>query len=296
MRSYNSPAAGYVFALLAFGIFASQDAISKHLSESYPPLMITMVRYWAFAGFALLIASRSQGGIRGQAKTKNLWLQIFRGVLLSSQVVVSLLAFRAAGLLHSQAIFSATPLLVAMLSVPVLGEAVGWRRWLAIVVGLFGVLIILNPDASGIDGTLVLPLLATLMNSIYAVTTRYVSREDTALTSFFYLGVAGAAVMMLIGPFYWTDLAPVDWAWLGLLCMTGIASHYCLIRAFDQLDAVLVQPIGYFQLVLASFYGVLIFGETLTTNLIVGSAIVVGAGLFTIWREAAARRRQRLGG
>lgn len=294
MTTSHSHRTGYLFALLAFTIFATQDAISKHLSDLYPPLMITMIRYWAFAGFAILITSRGKGGLRQGVRTKRPLTQIFRGVLLALQIVVSLLAFRFAGLLHSQAIFSATPLLVAMLSVPVLGEAVGWRRWTAIAVGLCGVMIILKPSAEGIDSTLVVPLIAACMNAVYSVTTRLTSREDPAATSFFYLGVAGAVVMIVIGPFYWTNLAPVDWAWIGLLCITGISSHYCLIKAYDHLDAVLVQPISYFQLVLASFYGVLIFHETLKLNVVAGSLIIVGAGLFTIWREAAKQKKLRL--
>ncbi|MDB5524590.1 MAG: hypothetical protein JWM58_2353 [Rhizobium sp.] len=284
---------GYIFALLAFTIFASQDAISKHLSDSYPPIFITMIRYWAFASFAIIITSRSKGGLRQGAATRRPWLQVFRGVLLAAQIVVALLSFRAAGLLHSQAIFSSSPLLVAMLSVPILGEAVGWRRWTAIVVGLCGVLIILKPDASGIDGTLIFPLIASIMSAVYSVTTRLVSRDDSPVTSFFYLGITGAVVMMFIGPFYWTSLAPGDWAWTALLCVTGIASHFCLIKAYDRLDAVLVQPISYFQLVLSSFYGILIFNETLQANVVIGSIIIVGAGLFTIWREAARQRKLR---
>jgi len=296
MTTSHSHRTGYLFALLAFGIFATQDAISKHLADLYPPLMITMIRYWAFAGFAILITARGKGGLRQGVKTKRPLVQILRGVLLASQIVVSLLAFHFAGLLHSQAIFSATPLLVAMLSVPVLGEAVGWRRWTAIAVGLCGVMIILRPSTEGIDAALIIPLVAACMNAIYSVATRLVSRDDAATTSFFYLGVAGAAVMIVIGPFYWTNLAPVDWAWIALLCATGISSHFCLIKAYDHLDAVLVQPISYFQLVLASFYGVLIFHETLKLNVVVGSLIIVGAGLFTIWRETVKKRKPMAAG
>jgi drug/metabolite transporter (DMT)-like permease len=291
MTATHSHKTGYLFALLAFAIFATQDAISKHLSDLYPPMMITMIRYWAFAGFAIIATSRGKGGLRRGATTRRPFVQIFRGVLLALQIVVSLLAFRAAGLLHSQAIFASTPLMVAVLSVPVLGEPVGWRRWTAIIVGLGGVLIILQPSAEGIDIALLVPLLSSAMNAVYSVTTRLVSRDDSAMTSFFYLGVAGTVVISAIGPFYWTNMAPADWGWTLLLCVTGISSHYCLIKAYDHLDAVLVQPISYFQLVLASFYGVTIFHEALRPNLVIGALIVVGAGLFTIWREASKRKK-----
>jgi drug/metabolite transporter (DMT)-like permease len=86
-------------------------------------------------------------------------------------------------------------------------------------------------------------------------------------------------------------MAPWDWGWMALLCLTGISSHYFLIRAYDILDAAAVQPLTYLQLVYASVMGVVVFGETLSTNTIVGSIIVVAAGIFTIWREHVVSRR-----
>lgn len=289
----KSQKTGYIFALLAFSIFATQDAISKHLSDAYPPIFITMIRYCAFATFVLILTSRSKGGIRQGAASKRPFLQMFRGMLLASQVVIALSAFREAGLIHSQVLFAATPLLVAILSVPVLGEEVGWRRWTAIAIGLSGVLIILKPDPSGFDSSFALPMVAAVTSAIYSIATRLASRDDPATTSFFYTGIGGAVVMLAIGPFFWTTMAPVDWLWTAVVCVTSIASHFCLIKAFDHLDAVLVQPFSYFQLVLASFYGVMIFNETLKWNIVLGSAIIVGAGLFTIWREAVVQRRLR---
>jgi drug/metabolite transporter (DMT)-like permease len=291
MTTTHSQKAGYVFALLAFTIFATQDAISKHLADHYPPPMITMIRYWVFAGFALVITSRSKAGLRAGSATRRPWLQFFRGVLLALQVAVTMIAFRVAGLVHSQVLFAASPLLVAILSVPILGETVGWRRWTAIIIGMLGVLLILKPQASGFDIGLVVPLIGASMSAVYSIATRLASRTDTAATSFLYTGIGGAVVMSLIGPFYWTELAPTDWAFVGIVCVTGFTSHFCLIKAYDHLDAVLVQPFNYFQLVLASFYGIVIFGETLTWNVVVGSAIIIAASLFTIWREAKVRKR-----
>jgi drug/metabolite transporter (DMT)-like permease len=282
---------GYLFALLAFTIFAVQDAISKHLSDHYPPIFITMIRYWVFAAFVTLFTARSRGGLREGASTRRPFLQIFRGMLLGSQVAVALTGFRLAGLIHSQVLFASTPLFVAMLSVPVLGEHVGWRRWTAIVVGLCGVLIILKPDPTGFDLTLLVPLIGAIMSAVYSIATRLASRDDPAATSFFYTGIGGVVVLTLIGPFFWTPLAPTDWGWLAIICFTGISSHYCLIKSFDYLDAVVVQPLGYFQLVLASSLGIVVFHEPLKPNIVIGSAIIVGAGLFTIWREFVTRRR-----
>ena len=283
---------GYVFTLLAILIFSLQDAISKHLGSAYPPVFIAMIRFWAFGAFAIVLGMRSPGGLKTAAATKRPFLQILRGVMLALQIVIVITAFSTVGLAHSQAILASGPIFVALLSMPLLGERVGWRRWTAIGVGLFGVLIVLNPADSAFDASVLLPLVGALMFAIYVIITRLVSRDDPASTSFFYIGVAGAAAISLVGPFFWTNLAPVDWLWMGLLCITGMSSHYFLIRAYDLLDAAAVQPLTYLQVVLAAIIGVSVFGETLNLNTVVGSAIVVGAGIFTIWRESVVARRR----
>lgn len=292
----KSNTTGYVFTLLAISIFAIQDGISKHLVSAYPPLLVAMIRYWAFMLFAVALASRSPGGLRSAVRTKRPTLQIARGLLLAAQIVVAISSFVIVGLAHSQAIFSSGPLMVAMLSIPILGEKVGWRRWLAICVGFVGVLLILKPESGLFDMRFLVPLGGALLFSFYVVLTRYVSREDSAMTSFFYTGVVGAIAMSCIGPFFWTTLAPHDWVFMGILCLTGVSSHYFLIRAYDLLDAVVIQPLTYLQLVFSAVIGVAIFGEKLSTTMIAGAVIVVAAGIFTIWREhALARARLKSG-
>ncbi len=290
----DSKRLGYAFTLSAILIFSLQDAISKHLGSAYPPVLIAMLRFWAFGAFAMALGARGPGGLRAAAATRRPLLQILRGVLLAFQIVVTITAFSRVGLAHTQAVLSSGPIFVALLSMPLLGERVGWRRWTAIGIGLCGVLIVLNPTGGVFDLNLLLPLLGAVMFAVYVVTTRLVSHDDTASTSFFYLGVAGAAAISLVGPFFWTELSPGDWLWMGLLCITGMVSHYFLIRAYDLLDAAAVQPLTYLQVVLAAIIGVTVFGETLNLNTVVGSLIVVGAGIFTIWRESVvARRRAR---
>lgn len=288
----DSKRTGYIFTLLAIAIFALQDGISKHLGGHYPPVFITMIRFWAFGAFAVLMASRSKGGLRAAAATKRPVLQIARGMLLAVQIIVIINSFTMVGLAHSQAIFAAAPLFVALLSVPLLGEKVGWRRWSAILFGLCGVIIILGPGADGIDPILIVPLAGAVLFAFYVIATRFVSRDDSAATSFFYTGVAGAVVLSFTAPFYWTELAPFDWAWMALLCATGISSHYFLIRAYDLLDASAVQPLTYLQLVLAALIGATLFDEHLTLNMLIGSVMVVGAGIFTIWRESVVARHR----
>lgn len=288
----NSKFHGYLFALAATTIFSIQDAVSKHLGEHYPPIFVTMIRYWAFAAFCILLAARKQGGLRAAAGTTRPVLQIFRGIVLAVEIMLVITAFANAGLAHSTAVLAATPIVVTLLSIPLLGEHVGWRRWSAIIAGLVGVLLILKPDASGfLDPWLLLPVVCSVMYAIYLIATRLVSRTDSPATSFFYIGVAGAVTATLVGPFFWADLEGWDRAWMGFLCITGMTGHYLVIRTYELLDASAAQPISYLGLVYASLFGVFLYGETLTWNVVAGSAIVVGAGIFTFWREYVLRHQ-----
>ena len=117
---------------------------------------------------------------------------------------------------------------------------------------------------------LLLPVVCSVMYAIYLIATRLVSRTDAPATSFFYIGVAGAVTATLVGPFFWADLEGWDRAWMGLLCITGMTGHYLVIRAYELLDASAVQPISYLGLVYASFFGVMLYGETLTWNIVAG--------------------------
>ncbi len=288
----NVTKSGYIFTIVAITLFSVQDGISKHLAGSYPPFLVAMIRYWTFALFAVALAARARGGLAVTVRTHHPMLQVLRGLLLAAQIVVVIQSFAIVGLAHSQAIFSAGPLIVALLSVPILGEKVGWRRWTAICVGFIGVLLILKPESGFFDVRFLVPLTSALLFSFYVIVTRLVSRKDASMTSFFYTGVVGAVAMSCVGPFFWMPLTPHDWIWMGLLCLTGMSSHYCLIRAYDLLDAVVIQPLTYLQLVYAAIIGVVVFGEVLTANMLVGAAIVVGAGMFTVWRENVLAKRR----
>src|SRR5690606_8576880 len=111
------------------------------LAVEYNVWMMVMIRYWFFAAFAIAVAARRAGGLRAAATTSQPWLQCFRGMLLAAEICVAVFAFVALGLVEAHAIFACYPLLVAALSGPVLGEAVGWRRWAAIGVGFIGILV-----------------------------------------------------------------------------------------------------------------------------------------------------------
>lgn len=280
----NNTRLGIMLMVATTMVFASQDGISRHLAQEYNVMMVVMIRYWFFAAFVLVVASRKAGGIRAAAQTRQPAVQIFRGVLLAAEICVTVLAFIVIGLVEAHAIFAVYPLLIAALSGPVLGEHVGWRRWTAIGIGFAGVLVILQPGGGVFSLFSVVPLIASFMFALYGLLTRYVARQDSAATSFFYTGTVGAVVMTAAGIWYWEPMAQGDWFWMALLCMTGALGHFLLIKCYEVSEASAVQPFAYLQLPFASTIGILVFDETLRLNVAIGAGIVVAAGLFTLWR------------
>lgn len=265
-------------------IFALQDGFSRVLGANYSPILIVMLRYWVFAAFVIALVARQPGGLKRAVRTRRPVTQILRGVILAAEVVIMVEAFVRLGLVETHAVFAVYPLLVAALSGPILGERVGWRRWSAIGIGFAGILVILNPGGGLLTIEALLPFVGALMFAVYGLLTRHVARDDPAIVSFFWTGVAGAVAITLVGVWDWQPLAPRDWIWMGLLCLCGMTSHYLMIRAYEMAEASSLQPFAYTQLIWVSIIGVLAFDETLRTNVIVGTVIVVAAGLFTLWR------------
>ena len=281
---------GLWLMVLTTMIFASQDGITKHLAGNYPIAMVVMLRFWFFGAAAFVISSRRAGGIRAAIATRHPWLQAFRGAVVAAQICLTSYAFVTLGLIQTHAVLVCGPLLIAALSGPILGEQVGWRRWAAIAVGGLGVLVILWPDSSVFTLLSLLPLGAAFLWSLYVLATRYVSREDSAATSFLWTGMAGAVAITGPGLWVWVAMTPGDWAWMLALCCTSVTGHFLLIRAYDMAEASALQPLTYLQLVFVSVVGVYLFGEVLHTNVIIGTVIVVAAGLFTLWRQQVRAR------
>ena len=285
MSAGNNTRLGIALMIAVSVVFAAQDGISRHLADNYNVLMVVMIRYWFFAAFVVTIAARKAGGVRAAARTEQPALQAFRGFLLAAEICVMVTAFTVLGLVESHAIFAAYPLLVAALSGPILGEAVGWRRWVAIGVGFVGVLFILRPGLGVFDPAAIIPVVSALMFATYGLLTRYAARRDSTATSFFWTGTTGAVAMTAVGVWFWEPMSGRDWMWMGTLCMTGALGHWLLIRCYEVAEASAVQPFAYFQMVFAAGVGIALFGEALQWNVALGAAIIVAAGLFTLWRE-----------
>lgn len=291
--SRDNATLGTLLMIGATFIFAMQDGISRHLADSYNVFMIVMIRYWAFAAFVVALSMR-QGGIAKALRSQRPKLQFFRGALLALEVLIMITAFVRMGLVDAPAIFAAYPLLITALSGPILGERIGWRRWAMVAVGFVGVIIIIRPGSGVFSFDALIAFTAAFGFALYGLLNRYVSRFDGANVTFFYTGIAGMVVTSLVGVWHWEPMLPSDWLWMGLLCMTGIAGHYMLIKAYELSEASAIQPFAYLQLPFAAVLGVFVFGDVIRANVVIGAIIVVGAGVFTFLRAQQLARRSRV--
>jgi len=284
MRAKQNTGLGILLMSLTSLVFSLQDGISRHLAGEYNVFMVVTIRFWFFAAFVIVMAARQPGGIRAAVHTHYPGRQILRGVLLVAEVCVMIAAFIRLGLVESHAVFTCYPLLVAALSGPVLGERVGWRRWTAIAIGFVGILIVLQPGVRVFSPNALIPLAAAFLFALYGLLTRFVARKDAASVTFFWVGVVGAVAITPLGLWNWQPMSGGDWVWMGVLCCTAALGHYLMIRAYEVAEASAVQPFAFLQLVFIAILGVTVFHEALRPSLILGAAIVVGAGLFTLWR------------
>lgn len=270
---------GIAFMIITMIVFSVQDGITRLLAAHYPPIMIVMVRYWAFALFVTALSSRQPGGLKTVARTSHPLLQMTRGVMLAFQICMVTFSFDRLGLGETHAIMAICPLLIAAGGAIFLGERITISQWLAIGAGFCGVVVLVAPGDGVFDPVALIPLLCAVMFAAYGVLTRYVGRHDPPGTSFFYTGMGGAIGMTLVGPMFWTPMASEHWLWMAALCVTGATGHFLLIKAYEVAEAGSLQPFAYLQLALTSLIGVVIFGEVVDARFLIGAGVIVAAGL-----------------
>ena len=276
---------GIFFIISAVICFSCMNGVTKYLSEFYNVITLNMFRYWFFFLFLIVMNSNQNKSIINVSKSVNKLLQILRGSLLAIQMCFAHYCFLKLGLIETSALFAIGPLMVTGLSIVFLKEKVGWKRWVAVAFGFLGILIILRPGIKVFDPLSLLALGCALSYAIYQILTRYVSNFDTSNTSFFYTGITGAFILSFIGPFFHVEVLGYDWFWILIICLLGTSAHFFVIKAYQYSEASIIQPFNYLQLVFVSFIGVFIFDEILEFPVIIGSSIIVAAGMFTFWRE-----------
>ena len=265
-------------AILAF---ACMNALAKGMALQYPIIMVVWARYLSQTVLTVLVFNRN---LKTIVKTKRIKIHLFRSALLFGATIFIFAGFANLSLAATMAIFQTAPLLVVILSVFFLGEVVGVKRWLSVVVGFVGALIIIQPGTDTFLIASIFPLLSALCYAGYAVSTRHLGTEEDPRTNFFYTGLVGTIVSTLILFPYLQKIELVDIVYFTLLGSLGGLGHYCLILALRKSEASLLAPFSYFDLIFSACLGMIFFTEYPTQSLILGATIIVGAGIYTWYR------------
>lgn len=268
----------------AVALFACLDTTAKYLSAQMSVLLIAAARYTG--AFVLTLFVSNPVTDPTLLRSGNLRLQIVRGLLLVASTALNFMALRFMQLDEVLSIIFTFPFVVAIVSGPLLGEWLGWRRWSAICFGFAGVLVITRPGFGAIHPAALFSLAATICYGIYAVLTRIVSRTDSNQTSLFYNNLIGALVMLPVVPFVWTT--PSSWFVALLLTATGFLGslgHFFLIAGHRLAPASVLSPFIYTQLVWVVILGYVVFDHVPNAWTIAGATMVIGSGLYLLYRE-----------
>ena len=280
----RSPLAAAGWMLAAVASFSLMDAGMKLLSAHYPPLQVTLLRGAASLPFVLVWVLAS-AGVRSIVPVR--WgLHLLRGVLGMVMIGCFVYALKRMPLSTAYTLYFVAPLLVAALSVPLLGEKVGPRRWTAIGIGLLGVVVVLRP---GVDGLVSLPglmvLLAATAYAIAAVTVSLLTRTDTPQSMvvwFLAIMAVGAGLAAIPG---WV---PLRWEHAALILGMGLAGAFgqiALTSAFMRGDASMIAPLEYTGLVWVIAWDWLLWQTLPDAATWTGAAIIVASGLYLLRRE-----------
>lgn len=278
-RHVENVGRGILILVTAMFVFACQDGITKILAERFAPPQIIWIRFGAFILLGLWLV-RGQG--LGRAfHTGAPWLQLGRGVVLVTQMTGFVLAVRYLPLADTHVIMSSTPLIVTVLAVPLLGETVDLRRWLAVLAGFGGVLVILRPGLGVMAPGSGIALGVAIIYAMFILLTRKLSRVDGAGTTLVWTGAVGLVSMTVAAPLVWVWPDFREWVLLGLLALVSAASHWLLIKALECAPASILQPYSYSILLWATVLGWLVFGDLPDLYTIAGAVIIVASGLYT---------------
>jgi drug/metabolite transporter (DMT)-like permease len=275
---------GIALMCCAVASFSCLDATGKYLNYHMDTLQVVWARY--FFAFVLTLIFSNPVFQPGLTRTTRPVLQVGRSALLLLSTILNLFALRWLQLDEALSILFATPFLVAALCVPLLGETVGWRRWTAIIVGFFGVLVVARPGIGGLHPAALLTGLGAVCYAFYVISTRFLARSDSSDTTQFYTSLVGAVAMSAVVPFVWT--MPENWFIAGLMVFVGAlggGGHYILIRAHRLAPASTLAPFIYTQMIWTTTLGFMVFGDLPHRWTIVGGVIVISSGLYLLHRE-----------
>lgn len=274
---------GVAIALAAFAIYATHDVLIKYLGGIYSPFQIVFFSVlFGFPMMALFMMRDGQGA--SLRPVHPIWMAM-RTAIIVVNAATAFYAFAVLPLAQTYAILFAAPLLITLLAIPMLGERVGLRRGAAVGIGLCGVLIVLQPGVTEFSLGHLAALVAAVCGALNAVIMRKIGGAERAVVLLLYPMMANVVVMGAALPFVYKPMPGLDLLAAAIIAAFALIATWLLILAYRMAPAAKVAPMQYSQIIWATIFGALFFGEALEWNTAIGTAVIVASGIYIVFRE-----------
>ena len=273
---------GILWILLSTALLALVNAAVKVLTEDYPVVEVAWARMIFNVLFLIILFRHRLVVVMKSARPER---QLVRSFLMCVVTIFIFTSLHLVPLANFTALMFLAPIVVTALSMPLLKERVGPHRWVAVLTGFIGAMIIARPDLSVFQPTAVVPLATAILLALYYISTRWISRVDNATTTLVYTPLVGAGLFSLAVPFVWVTPDLEGWLLMAAIGLLGLGAHFALIKAFEAAPAATVTPFNYLGLVWATLLGFILFSHLPDGWTLLGAAIIVVSGLYIFHRE-----------
>lgn len=283
MQALTANRRGALFALIAFAIFATHDVVIKFLGGTYAPFQI--IFFTTLMSFPLTTMMLMRDETQANLRPAHPWWTALRTACSVVAMSAAFYAFSVLPLAQTYAILFATPLLITLLAIPVLGERVGWRRLLAVLVGLAGVVVVLRPGTAAMGVGHLAALACAVSSAFAAVIMRKIGRDERSVVMLLYPLLANFILMALLLPGIYKPMPLIDLGAAALISILGFSAGLLMIAAYKNAEAAMVAPMQYSQIIWAAFFGYVFFEEGLDLMTLLGAAIIIASGVYIVLRE-----------
>lgn len=280
-------ARGALLALSAFAIFSGHDVLVKLLGERLSPVQI--VFFSVLFSFPLLTLLLVSSKTEGHLRPRHPWWSLVRTIAVIVTGFSAFTAFTLLPLAQTYALLFATPLLITVLSIPVLGERVGVHRWAAVFVGLCGVLIVLRPGTTELQIGHIAGLVAAMGSATASIIVRKIGQAERSSVLLLFPLLGNLAVMGAALPFVYVPMSLAEIIAVAGIAVLSVAATSLIIFAYRSAEAAVVAPMQYSQIVWATIFGWVIFAEMPDAMTLLGAGVVIASGLYILMRESGAR-------
>ncbi|WP_343080585.1 DMT family transporter [Ostreiculturibacter nitratireducens] len=274
---------GALLALVCFGIYATHDVVVKWLGATYSPVQVLF--FSVTLGFPIVTVMLMTDREMDNLRPRHPWWTALRTLCTTLTGVSAFYAFSVLPLTQTYAILFASPLLITILAIPILGETVRFRRWAAVIVGLIGVLIVLRPGQAELSLGHLAAVAAAICGATASVIVRKIGQNERSAVLLLYPMVANFVVMGAALPFYYEPMPGLHLGGFALIAALGFIGSMLIIAAYRTGEAVVVAPMQYSQILWASAYGYFLFDEKPDGATAIGAAVIIASGIYIVVRE-----------